>query len=171
MGERENGRARGRHLSPRVSSSRAPVFSCAHYFQAPATQAKAALIMQMLCHHGIGLMSRSLNERGHVTLIAIFSHQFNVVPRAFPIFSREKPWGRGWHQLNFKNNGSVLLFKTPVDNITLIKKHSILFLFVYKVGLTPRERSKRGKGKEKRELCPEAVTPVANPIACKSLKF
>ena len=34
-GERENGRARGRHASP----SRAPVFTCAHYFQAPATQA------------------------------------------------------------------------------------------------------------------------------------
>ena len=29
-----------RFLSPRVSPSRAPVFSCAHYFQAPATQAK-----------------------------------------------------------------------------------------------------------------------------------
>ena len=28
-----------RYLSPRVSPSRAPVFSCAHYFQAPATQA------------------------------------------------------------------------------------------------------------------------------------
>ena len=44
VGERENGRARGRHtggspLSPRVSPSRAPVFSCAHYFQTPATQA------------------------------------------------------------------------------------------------------------------------------------
>ena len=35
MGERENGRARGRH-----APSRAPVFSCAHYFQAPATQAR-----------------------------------------------------------------------------------------------------------------------------------
>ena len=40
MGERENGRARGRHASPRVSPSRAPVFSCANHFQAPATQAK-----------------------------------------------------------------------------------------------------------------------------------
>ena len=44
VGERENGRARGRHargdsLSPRVSPSRARVFSCAHYFQASATQA------------------------------------------------------------------------------------------------------------------------------------
>ena len=43
VGERENGRARGRHatgsLSPGVSPSRAPVFSCAHYFQVPATQA------------------------------------------------------------------------------------------------------------------------------------
>ena len=29
-----------RSLSPRVSPSRAPVFSCAHYFQAPTTQAK-----------------------------------------------------------------------------------------------------------------------------------
>ena len=28
-----------RFLSPRVSPSRAPVFSCAHYFQAPAMQA------------------------------------------------------------------------------------------------------------------------------------
>ena len=36
-GERENGRARGRHAR-RVSFSRAR-FSCAHYFQAPATQA------------------------------------------------------------------------------------------------------------------------------------
>ena len=51
VGERENGRARGRQaifgclpgkrsLSPRVPPSRAPVFSCPHYFQAPATQAK-----------------------------------------------------------------------------------------------------------------------------------
>ena len=45
VGETENGRARGRHargdcsLSLRVSPSRTPVFSCAHYFQAPATQA------------------------------------------------------------------------------------------------------------------------------------
>ena len=57
-GERENGRSRGRHArgdsrppvfscahyfqapATRVSPSRAPVFSCAHYFQAPATQAK-----------------------------------------------------------------------------------------------------------------------------------
>ena len=36
--ERENGRTRGRHARG-VSPSRAPVFSCAHYFQAPATQA------------------------------------------------------------------------------------------------------------------------------------
>ena len=41
MGERENGRAREtreRCLSPRVSPSRAPLFSRAHYFQA-TTQA------------------------------------------------------------------------------------------------------------------------------------
>ena len=38
VGERENGRARETRVS-RVSPSRAPVFSCAHYFQAPATQA------------------------------------------------------------------------------------------------------------------------------------
>ena len=31
VSERENRRARGRHVSP----TRAPVFSCAHYFQAP----------------------------------------------------------------------------------------------------------------------------------------
>ena len=40
VGERENGRARGRHARGEVSPSRAPVFSCAHHFQAPATQAK-----------------------------------------------------------------------------------------------------------------------------------
>ena len=38
MGERENRRARGRHARDE-SPSRAPVFSCAHYFQAPATRA------------------------------------------------------------------------------------------------------------------------------------
>ena len=38
MGERENGRARGSHARGEVSPSRAPVFSCAHCFQAPATQ-------------------------------------------------------------------------------------------------------------------------------------
>ena len=31
---------RGSPLSPCVSPSRLPVFSCAHHFQAPATQAK-----------------------------------------------------------------------------------------------------------------------------------
>ena len=63
VSERENGCARGRHAthflrekpwevdevdakgegatSPLASPSRAPVFSCAHYFQAPATQAIA----------------------------------------------------------------------------------------------------------------------------------
>ena len=34
VGERENGRARGRH---------APIFPCAHYFQAPATQSNRFL--------------------------------------------------------------------------------------------------------------------------------
>ena len=38
VGERENGRARGKHARGEgVSFSRAR-FSCAHYFQAPATQ-------------------------------------------------------------------------------------------------------------------------------------
>ena len=39
VGERENGRARGRHARGE-SPSRVPVFSCAHYSQAPATQAR-----------------------------------------------------------------------------------------------------------------------------------
>ena len=43
VGARKNGRTRRRHArgegAPRVSPSRAPVISCAHYFQAPATQA------------------------------------------------------------------------------------------------------------------------------------
>ena len=44
MGTRKNGRARRR--PPRVSPSRAPVLSFAHYFQAPATQASISR-----CHH------------------------------------------------------------------------------------------------------------------------
>ena len=39
VGERENGRARWRHARGEEAPSRAPVFSCAHYFQAPAMQA------------------------------------------------------------------------------------------------------------------------------------
>ena len=38
VGERENGRARGRHARGEGHASRALVFCCAHYFQAPATQ-------------------------------------------------------------------------------------------------------------------------------------
>ena len=38
VGTRKNGR--GRRRLPRVSPSRAPVLSFAHYFQAPATQAR-----------------------------------------------------------------------------------------------------------------------------------
>ena len=37
-------------LSPRVSSSRTPVFSCAHYFQAPATQARS---LQIIAIHNL----------------------------------------------------------------------------------------------------------------------
>ena len=40
MRKRERARARKTRDGPRVSPSRAPVFSCAHYFQAPATQAR-----------------------------------------------------------------------------------------------------------------------------------
>ena len=39
VGEREKGRARGRHARGDMRPSHAHVFSCAHYFQAPATQA------------------------------------------------------------------------------------------------------------------------------------
>ena len=52
VGERENGRARGRHvrgegpLSPRVSPF-PPVFSCAHYLQAPATQANLSVLISV----------------------------------------------------------------------------------------------------------------------------
>ena len=60
VGETENGRARGRHargdcsLSPRVFPSRAPVFSCAHYFQAPATQ---AIEWMGYCLHHLNMVS------------------------------------------------------------------------------------------------------------------
>ena len=46
VGERENRRARGRHarMSPLACLLVArQFFSCAHYFQAPATQARACL--------------------------------------------------------------------------------------------------------------------------------
>ena len=59
MRERENGRTQGvrSSLSPRVSPSRAPIFSCAHYFQAPVTQASklhsdvvfASLLYRLIC--------------------------------------------------------------------------------------------------------------------------
>ena len=74
VGETENGRARGRHargdcsLSLRVSPSRAPDFSCAHYFQAPATQ--AIEWMGYCLHHPIVVsagwlsrVSRGANEK------------------------------------------------------------------------------------------------------------
>ena len=51
-----------RFLSPRVSPSRAPVFSCAHYLQAPATQA-----MWYLCQisHSLHVKVRSPNCSDH----------------------------------------------------------------------------------------------------------
>ena len=55
VGERENWPAGGR-LSPRVSPSRAPVFSCAHYFQAPATQATKHLASVACCSKIITLV-------------------------------------------------------------------------------------------------------------------
>ena len=58
VGERENERARGRHARGRVSPSRAPVFSCAHYFQAPATQ---AIQLCFLVLHWELIPSSSLN--------------------------------------------------------------------------------------------------------------
>ena len=43
-GERDNGRARGSAWKERAKErTGAPVFSCAHYFQAPATQASGGL--------------------------------------------------------------------------------------------------------------------------------
>ena len=66
ISERENGRVRGRHarverssLSPRVSPFRAPVFSYAHYFQAPATQA----ILLYICRGNVFLHYRNFNGR------------------------------------------------------------------------------------------------------------
>ena len=53
-GERENGRARGRHAR---SPSRAPVFSWAHYFQAPATQANT-----LSKHEALHLVKTNGNE-------------------------------------------------------------------------------------------------------------
>ena len=46
-------------LSPRVSPFRAPVFSCAHYFQAPATQA----ILVYSCRGNVFLHYRNFNAK------------------------------------------------------------------------------------------------------------
>ena len=43
VGTRKNGRARRRHARVKVSPSRAPVLSFAHYFQVPARQATGCL--------------------------------------------------------------------------------------------------------------------------------
>ena len=54
MGGRENGRAQGRHArSEGVSPSRAPGFSCAHFFQAPATQ--ATILDLSILHHKLSI--------------------------------------------------------------------------------------------------------------------
>ena len=44
VGERENGRARGR----RARGEGAPMFSCAHYFQAPAMQARIKIELRLI---------------------------------------------------------------------------------------------------------------------------
>ena len=46
VGARKNGSARGRHAET-------PVLSCAHYFQAPATQAKNIIEMAFLGEHAV----------------------------------------------------------------------------------------------------------------------
>lgn len=54
VGGRENGRAQGRHArSEGVSPSRAPGFSCAHFFQAPATQ--ATILDLSILHHKLSI--------------------------------------------------------------------------------------------------------------------
>ena len=54
VGRRENGRARGRHArSDGVSPSRAPGFSCAHVFQASATQ--ATILDLSILHHKLSI--------------------------------------------------------------------------------------------------------------------
>ena len=54
VGGRENGRARGRHArSDGVSPSRAPGFSCAHFFQASATQ--ATILDLSILHHKLSI--------------------------------------------------------------------------------------------------------------------
>ena len=47
-------------LSPRVSPSRAPIFSCAHYFQAPATQANLILTRFVYLQNNPDIVSLTL---------------------------------------------------------------------------------------------------------------
>ena len=55
-------------LSPRVSPPRAPVFSCAHCYQAPATQA----ILVYICRGNVFLHYRNLMHRSN--------RSFNMLP-------------------------------------------------------------------------------------------
>ena len=56
VGARKNGRARGRHAL-------APVLSCAHYFQAPATQATVLVTSDVLVYKNLCLLKCHLFSR------------------------------------------------------------------------------------------------------------
>ena len=68
VGTRKNGRAR-RGLTPRVSPSRAPVLSFAHFFQAPATQAR--WFQSGTKRKPVTLLSSFDNANGHLWVISV----------------------------------------------------------------------------------------------------
>ena len=68
VGTRKNGRAR-RGLTPCVSPSRAPVLSFAHFFQAPATQAR--WFQSGTKRKPVTLLSSFDNANGHLWVISV----------------------------------------------------------------------------------------------------
>ena len=61
--QEKTGAREGETLTPRVSPSRAPVFSFAHYFQAPATQPNLPLKFMPLSHTVEPLHNGQLGDR------------------------------------------------------------------------------------------------------------
>ena len=94
LGERENGRARRRH-APLASPSRAPVFSCAHYFQAPATQASwhltSSISVYLFPNHCFcfGSSTGTCYSQGRTCNIYYFKRSTETYHR---VKSRQMPW-------------------------------------------------------------------------------
>ena len=75
--QEKTGAREGETLTPRVSPSRAPVFSFAHYFQAPATQPNLPLKFMPLSHtvERKWPLQRGLNKSREVVVVERFKQE------------------------------------------------------------------------------------------------